>query len=363
MIEPFSEGHIRASNGPMLASNGRMRAYFQFIAAVLYFFLARVLARHGVQGLVGEQWLPLVEQATLAFLLVVGYAGLGFWLDRQENPIGKQGFPRRAGAEGEVGAGLAFGWALVVICALPMVLIGGIVIYLTMQPSAWGWLAVDAAYFAVLALVEEVAFRGYAFQRFEHAVGGLGAAIGFAAYYAIVQSLVRGSDRASIAVSIALGLLLSTAYLRTRALWLSWGLNFGWKASRALLFGLAVSGDSSHSPVVQGDPMGPFWLTGGGYGLDASWLAFAVLLLSIPVLFRVTRDLDFKYNAPVLVPGGIPVDLDAAARRQHEAAMGPVEPVAPALVQILPVASTPTAVPGQAGQIDGASSTPSSASE
>ena len=143
-----------------------------------------------------------------------------------------------------------------------------------------------------------------------------------------------GSSRASIAVSLALSLVLSTAYLRTRALWVSWGINFGWKASRALLFGLAVSGVSSHSPVVQGDPMGPFWLTGGGFGLDGSWLAFFVLLAAIPVVYRVTRDLDFRYNAPEIVPGGIPVDLDAAARRQHEAAMGAAEPAPPALVQI-----------------------------
>jgi len=353
MSEPFSEGHIRAVSGPMRASSGRARAYFQFIAAVLYFFLARALARHGTQGLASEQWAPLVEQAMLAFLLVLGYAGLGFWLDRQENPIREQGFPQRADAASETGVGLAFGWSLAVICVLPMVVIGGIVIYLSTQSSAWGLLAAGAAYFAVLALVEEVAFRGYAFQRFAHAVGGLGAAIGFAAYYAIVQSLVHGSDRASIAVSIALGLLLSTAYLRTRALWLSWGLNFGWKASRALLFGLAVSGDSGHSPVVQGDPMGPFWLTGGGYGLDGSWLAFAVLLVSIPVLFRLTRDLDYKYNAPVLVPGGIPVDLDAAAKRQHEAAMGTVEPAVPALVQIIPVATSPVWKQGPADEMSG----------
>ena len=71
--------------------------------------------------------------------------------------------------------------------------------------------------------------------------------------------------------------------------------------------------------------MGPFWITGGGYGLDGSWVAFFVLLVALPVVYRVTRDLDFRYNAPVIVPGGIPVDLDAAAKRQHEAAMGPVE--------------------------------------
>ncbi len=83
--------------------------------------------------------------------------------------------------------------------------------------------------------------------------------------------------------------------------------------------------------------MGPFWLTGGGFGLDASWFACLVLLAAFPVVYRVTRDLNFRYNAPVVVPGGIPVDLDAAARQQHEAAMGPAaEPPAPSLVQILP---------------------------
>ncbi len=330
------------------SGGGRFRAYVQFVAAVLYFILARSLARHGAQGLAGEQWAPLVEQAMLVFLLLLGYAGMGSWLDRQTHPVSAQGLPRRAGWPHEAGIGLAVGWSLAVACVLPMVLVGGIAIVLVLQPSAWGWLLADAAYFALAALAEEIAFRGYGFQRFAFAVGPVGAALGFAAFYAIVQALLPGSNRASMAVSIALSLLLSTAYLRTRALWLSWGLNFGWKASRALIFGLAVSGVSSHSPVVQGDPMGPLWLTGGGYGLDGSWVAFAVMLAALPVVFRVTRDLDYRYNAPVIVPGGIPVDLDAAARRQHEAAMGPAEPATPGLVQINP-ASTPTQPP--AGKI------------
>jgi hypothetical protein len=323
------------------AGTGRLRAYAEFVAAVVYFFLARSLARHGAQGLASEQWAPLVEQAMLAFLLLMGYAALGFWLDRQTRPVSEQGLPLRPGLRGEAGLGLATGWALAVVCVLPMVAAGGIAIVLVLQASAWGWLVADAAFFAFAALAEEIAFRGYGFQRFAHAVGPLGAALGYAAFYAIVQAQTPGSSRASVAVSVALSLVLSTAYLRTRALWVSWGINFGWKASRALLFGLAVSGVSSHSPVVQGDPMGPFWITGGGYGLDGSWIAFAVLLAALPVVFRVTRDLDFRYNAPVIVPGGIPVDLDAAARRQHEAAMGPAEPSAPPLVQILPAAAPP----------------------
>ncbi len=71
-------------------------------------------------------------------------------------------------------------------------------------------------------------------------------------------------------------------------------------------------------------------------------------------MFRVTRDLDFKYNAPVLLPGGIPVDLDAAAKRQHEAAMGAAEPAKPSLVQIAPVVLTPIPPIGRIGGGNGA---------
>jgi hypothetical protein len=333
------------------SSGGRLRAYLQFVVAVVYFFLAQALARHGARGLASEQWFPLVEQGILVFLLLLGYSGMGFWLNRQMHPVREQGLPLRTGWPREAGLGLAVGWSLAVICVLPMVLVGGIAIFLELQPSAWGWLLADAAFFALAALAEEIAFRGYGFQRFADAVGPPGAAVGFAAFYAIMQALVPGSSHASVAVALVFSLLLSTAYLRTRALWLSWGLNFGWKASRALVFGLAVCGVNSHSPVVQGDPMGPFWITGGAFGVDGSWITFVVLLAALPVVFKVTSDLNFRYNAPVLVPGGIPVDLDAAARRQHDAAMGPAaEPVAPGLVSgLVQINSLSTPPPPSSG--------------
>jgi CAAX protease family protein len=345
-------GEARMNTSPTGSAGGsRLRAYMEVLAAVLYFFLARLLAHLGAQGLVSEDWSPLVEQAILAFLLLFGYAAMGFWLDREAHPISGQGLPRRQGFAREAAMGLAFGWGLAVICVIPLLAIGGIAISFSAQKQSWGLLVADAMFFALLALGEELAFRGYGFQRFAHALGPVGASIGFAVYYAWVQK-IPGSGSTSFLVWLAMGLLLTTAYLRTRALWLGWGLNFGWKASRALVFGLAVNGDSSHSPVVQGDPMGPFWISGGGLGQDASLVALLVLLAALPVLFRVTRELDFRYNAPVLVPGGIPVDLDAAARAQHEAAMGPSEPLSPALVQIAAVApAARTEEPSETGKV------------
>jgi hypothetical protein len=246
---------------------------------------------------------------------------------------------------------MAVGWGAVVAAVLPMLFLGGIAVIITPHGAAWGWLIADTLFFALLALGEEVAFRGYGFQRFVTVVGPTGAAFGFALFYAIVRALQPGATNASIAISVVFSFLLTTAYLRSRALWVSWGLNFAWKASQGLIFGLTVTGISSHSPIVEGNPMGPFWLTGGGYGLDASWWACLILLCAFPVVYRVTRELDFRYNVPVFEPAGIPVDLDAAGRRQHEAAMGAAsEAPAPApLVQILP-ASTPPAASGGASE-------------
>ena len=286
---------------------GRLHAYIEFLVALVYFFVARSLAHNGAIGLAREQWTleqwsPLIDQAMLAFLLLLGYAAMGFALDREEHPVRAQGFPRRAGWSGEAGLGVAVGWALAVTCVLPLVVGGGIAIVLLLGLSAWGWLLADAAFFALAALAEEIAFRGYGFQRFAQAVGPVGAAVGFAAFYAVVQALLPGSNHVTFAVSVVFSLVLSTAYLRTRALWVSWGLNFGWKASRALLFGLAIGGDNSHSPVVQGNPMGPLWLTGGGFGLDSSWVTLIFLLVALPVVYRLTRGMNDRYNPSGTVP-------------------------------------------------------------
>jgi CAAX protease family protein len=338
------------------SSVGRLRAFLACLIAVAYFFAARSVARHSAAGFVSGDWFPLVAQAMLVFLLVFGFAGFGIVFDRQKRPISDQGLAMRQGLAREAGLGIAVGWGVAALCALTLVLLGGIAIVLNTQLAAWEWLLADVAFFALAALAEEIAFRGYAFQCFVRTVGPLGAALGFAILYALVEAVRPGSSRASLVVSLVFSLLLSLAYLRTRALWVSWGINFGWKASRALLFGLVVSGVSSHSSVVEGDPMGPFWLTGGGYGLDASWIAFVLLLLAIPVVYRITRDLDFRYNAPTIVAAGIPVDLDAAARRQHEQAMGPEPPSPAPLVQIIP--ATPAAVSANPRQPDSTASNP-----
>jgi membrane protease YdiL (CAAX protease family) len=338
--------HLAAPPRPL----GHFRSFGRFVLAALYFFLARAMAQHGAHGLVSEDWAPLVEQAMLAFLLLLGYAGFGFVLDGQLRPVTQQGLTLRSGWLGEAGLGIAIGWAIAVACILPTVVFGGLALHLSFSVASFGWLAADAAFFALATLVVQLVFRGYPFQRAIGAIGELPAVLMISVLYGILHAWLPGAGHASMAVAIALSLLLSMAYLRTRAIWLPWGLQFGWVASRALLFGLPINGIGSHSPIIQGDSLGPAALTGADFGLDGSWFAFAVILLAMPFVYRATRDLSFHYNSPILEPAGIPVDLDAAARLQHEAATRDEAPEVKPLVQILPATPAP---PPLASDLDG----------
>jgi uncharacterized protein len=304
-----------------------VRAYVQFVAAVLYFFLAEGLARHRARGLASEQWFPLAEQAILVFLLLLGYAGMGFWLNRQMHPLSEQGLPRRHGlAVPRRGwdSPWAGRWPWSACCR--WWLVGGIAIVLELQPSAWGWLLADAAFFALAALVEEIAFRGYGFQRFAHAVGPArsGAGLcGVLCHCAGASAGIEPRQRCRFCGAQPGALYRLPAHPRSVA-----KLGTQLRMEGQPRAGLRTGGERGQQPFAGG--AGRSYGTVLAYrrrlfGLDGSWVTFVVLLAALPVVFRVTRDLDFRYNAPVIVPGGIPVDLDAAARRQHEAAMGKIK--------------------------------------
>ena len=285
-------------------AGGRLRAYFEFVAAVFYFFLARALAHTRRRGW-PDDWTPLVEQAMLVFLLLVGLRSHGILASTARRiPSAPRDFRRAHGLAREIGHGpghrLGPGRRL-------RAAHGRLrrhrhsVLHAT---AAWGWLVADAAFFALARWLRRSLFAATVSSALP-AHWDPSARPRLCGLLRIgPMPCIPGSSRASFAVSVALGLVLSAAYLRTRALWLSWGLNFGWKASRALLFGLAVSGVQQPLPRSSGRSDGPVLAHRRRLRPRRRWLAFFVLLAAIPVVFRITRDLDFRYNAPVLVPGG-----------------------------------------------------------
>jgi hypothetical protein len=87
--------------------------------------------------------------------------------------------------------------------------------------------------------------------------------------------------------TVLIGVLLSIAYLRTRALWLPWGIHLGWNTTLGLLFGLPVSGIRLFNVVIRTSVTGPRWLTGGDYGLEASLPCVLTLVVGIVAVWKM----------------------------------------------------------------------------
>jgi uncharacterized protein len=217
---------------------------------------------------------------------------------------------------------------------LPIALTGGLVVTLYTTQRQFALIFLDLAVLATAALAEEVAFRGYPFQRLIDATNPVIATIAVSLLFGFIHLGNPGATFASTIVTVFAGWLLSIAYLRTRALWLAWGFHLTWNATMGILFGLPISGLTNFSPVVASNAVGPLWITGGDYGPEGSLVCAIVILVLIFVLISATRDLKYRYAQPVIVPGGIPVDIDVISRRQHEEAMGPQTPAPPQIVQI-----------------------------
>lgn len=150
------------------------------------------------------------------------------------------------------------------------------------RAALWGLL-----FFTLVAFHEELAFRGYAFQK---AVAGLGAwpaqalfALLFAAVHWGNPNL-GGPARAWATLNIALAaLLLGLAYLRTGSLALPMGIHLGWNWAQGCLFGFAVSGTEAGGLLrpVAAEASRPVWLHGGAFGLEASLPCALVCVVAV----------------------------------------------------------------------------------
>jgi membrane protease YdiL (CAAX protease family) len=331
-------------------ASDRVRAFAYVIIAGIYFYIAQSISLHAANGLSTGVWVPLVERGILLFLLLFGYAAMARVFSRQREPIRGMGLVFRSGWQREFGLGAALGWALLVASILPLVLSGGLIITFWAIPRQFGILFIDLLVLAVASLAEEVAFRGYPFQRLIDAMGPTLATIVFSLVFAALHMFNPAANRASFVVTVFSSWLLSVAYLRTKALWVCWGWHFAWNASMCLLFGLPVSGITQFSPIIQSDTVGPVWMTGGDYGPEGSVVTAIVVLIGIFVVHRTTRGLAYLHAQPVIVAAGIPIDLDAMS-----SSLAPHHPVAPqpppagsTLVQIDSISSpSPSRVPPQ----------------
>jgi membrane protease YdiL (CAAX protease family) len=152
--------------------------------------------------------------------------------------------------------------------------------------ATFSTLAASFAIFAAAAAFEEALFRGYILQTFIRSDLTLFAVLLTAAIFATVHNANPNATRLSWLNTFVAGLWFAVAYLRTRDLWLPFGLHLAWNWTQGAIFGVEVSGltEIVKAPVLRESDSGPAWLTGGDYGLEGGVACTIALILSCVVI-------------------------------------------------------------------------------
>ena len=191
--------------------------------------------------------------------------------------------------------GLTFGAISILFAAFIAIIFGG----MTIQPNqAHGssaillTLSISLAVFILGAAAEEVLFRGYILQTFARAKLAWLAIALTSLFFASGHSGNPNASYISTINTALAGVWFSIAYLKTRNLWLAFGLHLMWNWIQGAILGIPVSGikELTTAPLFQVTNSGSTVLTGGDYGIEGgiactiALIASGALIWFLPIL-------------------------------------------------------------------------------
>ncbi len=224
------------------------------------------------------------ENPTLEKLILLSSALAATWmLTRFVNhkPLRAVGLWIHGGMLRELGTGCLLGFLMMAGIYAVEVALGYVI------PSSGGLnpagavrvTAFSVVWFGAGAMGEELLFRGYAFQTLIQGVTFLPATLLMAAVFGLAHLQNPHVTPFSLCNVVLAGIFFSFAYMKTRSLWLPFGVHFAWNFSQTTLFGLPTSGmpDEAHALFHAGQS-GPAWIGGGEFGPEGGVLATIALL-------------------------------------------------------------------------------------
>ncbi|MFB3812693.1 MAG: lysostaphin resistance A-like protein [Terriglobales bacterium] len=288
--------------------NERVRAGGRFLLGIAVVLVANLVAAGFAPALDGSlRRFDIVYRPALAVALLGGFSFLLVVVDRVEtNPLAAMGLGRSGPWRRDIWVGLLIGGGAVTIAVTTIAVAGTLAITIHLSQRTVLTLFPVLLILFTGALAEELMFRGYPFQRLVESVGAPAAVLAFSVLFAVLHLRNPHASAWAMLNTVLVGVLLSLAYLRTRALWMPWAIHFGWNTTLGTVFGLPVSGLNEFSVILRGRASGPAWLTGGSYGIEASVVGAVVILLGILVTWIGVRQ-----RQPVAVKPESPESLPA----------------------------------------------------
>lgn len=172
-----------------------------------------------------------------------------------------------------------------------------------MQLLQWFITDVDAEglllVFALLILVaffEELVFRGYILSNLMDSLPKETALFVSAILFAVFHSLNPDFNIIAFINIFIAGLLLGINYIYTKNIWFAVFFHFSWNFFQGPVLGFQVSGIELPT-LLQQNNKGSILLTGGKFGLEASWLVTIAMSITVMIFYFIFQK---KYNTPVV---------------------------------------------------------------
>lgn len=221
--------------------------------------------------------LRLLGAVILAALFILAYKGYKRWIERA--PDRELEF---TGVGRELALGLAGGAMLFTLMTGIVALLGGFEI-LGLRGAGAIWSMLSLAVFS--SVFEEILLRGIVFRQLEVWLGSwIALALSSALFGALHIMNPDATWFSSVAIAVEAGILLGAAYMLTRRLWLAIGIHAAWNFTQGWVFSVPVSGGEAPLGLLITRRLGPDWLTGGDFGLEASVVAMVVATLAGVIL-------------------------------------------------------------------------------
>ena len=174
--------------------------------------------------------------------------------------------------------GLILGFVMITIVVIPNALLGYYKYELSpgdIFPQVFEAISL----FIIVAFAEEILFRGYPFQRAIDGTNPLVATLIFSSIFTIAHIQNPNINAIALLNIFLAGVWLSSAFIKTRSLWLPISLHFSWNFFQGYLFSLPVSGTNLIEPIFEVE-IKENLLSGGDFGPEASILTSLVLITS-----------------------------------------------------------------------------------
>ena len=250
-----------------------------FLSLLLYGFSS-------LTTLISIDWLRWVCTLVVAAAMLGLYSLFVHWFEghwAKDLPLGKC-LPQTA-------AGLGVGLGYFVIVVAIMMAFG--VYKVAGTGNQWMDIASSFFVFLLVAIGEEVIFRGVFFRWIDEKWGFIAALIVSAVFFGLIHIFQENATLwSSLAIAIEAGLLLAAAYKYSGTLWLPIGIHWAWNFTQGNIFGFGVSGSDAGDSLFQSSVSGPEWLTGGAFGAEASVIPVMLgLLLSAWYVWGIVKRL------------------------------------------------------------------------